>query len=44
MAADTFVSGSGIDVCRNREKGVQGIFLGLSESNPAVPAVVKTHL
>ena len=26
MAADTFVSGSGIDVCRIREKGVQGIF------------------
>lgn len=44
MAADTFVSGSGIDVCRNPEKGGEGDFFGLSESNPAVPAVVKTHL
>ena len=25
MAADTFVSGSGIDVCRTRKKGVTGV-------------------
>ncbi len=32
MAADTFVSGSGIDVCRNRKKGVKEIFLAFPKA------------